>query len=100
MDKRQAEQYANGDITSEKAKEAYIQGLSLIHILHLGWRALDAACKAMLKDKTEKEDAEKLLPIVTDGEVLELISASVKEGKTCLLYTSGNRDEEIRCHLC
>ena len=50
--------------------------------LHLGWRSLDTACKAMLKDKTEKEDAEKPLPIVTDGEVLELISASVKEGKT------------------
>lgn len=50
--------------------------------LHPGWRALDAACKAMLKDKTEKEDAEKPLPIVTDGEVLKLISASVKEGKT------------------
>ena len=50
--------------------------------LHLGWRALDAVCKAMLKGKAEKEDAEKPLPIVADGEVLELISASVKEGKT------------------
>lgn len=50
--------------------------------LHLGWRALDAACKAMLKGKVEKEVTEKPLPIVTDGEVLELITASVKEGKT------------------
>lgn len=50
--------------------------------LHPGWRTLDAACKAMLKDESEKEDTEKPLPIVTDGEVLELISASVKEGKT------------------
>lgn len=50
--------------------------------LHPGWRALDAACKAMLKDKVEKEVTEKPLPIVAEGEVLELISASVKEGKT------------------
>lgn len=50
--------------------------------LHPGWRSLDAACKSLLKDKAEKEDMEKPLPIVTDGEVLELISASVKEGKT------------------
>ena len=50
--------------------------------LHPGWRTLDAACKAMLKGKAEKEDEEKPLAIVTEGEVLELISASVKEGKT------------------
>lgn len=50
--------------------------------LHPGWRSLDAACKSLLKDKAEKEDMEKPLPIVTDDEVLELISASVKEGKT------------------
>lgn len=50
--------------------------------LHLGWRTLDTVCKAMLKSKAEKEDAEKPLPIVTDGEVLEFITASVKEGKT------------------
>ena len=50
--------------------------------LHPGWRTLDTVCKAMLKGKAEKEDTEKPLPIVTDGEVLELISASVKEGKT------------------
>ena len=42
----------------------------------------EGACKAMLKGKAEKEDTEKPLPIVTDGEVLELVSASVKEGKT------------------
>lgn len=52
--------------------------------LHPGWRSLDAACKSLLKDKAEKEDMEKPLPIVTDDEVLELISASVKEGKTTL----------------
>lgn len=50
--------------------------------LHPGWRTLDTVCKAMLKGKAEKDDVEKPLPIVTDGEVLELISASVKEGKT------------------
>lgn len=50
--------------------------------LHPGWRTIDSACKAMLKGKAEKEDTEKPLPIVTDGEVLELVSASVKEGKT------------------
>ena len=50
--------------------------------LHPGWRTPDAACKAMLNDKTEKEDAEKPLPAVTDGEMLEIISVSVKEGKT------------------
>ena len=50
--------------------------------LHPGWRALDAACKVTLKGKAEKEDTEKPLPIVADGEVLEYISASVKEGKT------------------
>lgn len=50
--------------------------------LHLGWRALDAACKAMLKGKAEKDDVENPLPAVTDGEMLEIISVSVKEGKT------------------
>lgn len=76
----QKHDYAETIITLECAgTEFTVKGRSE---LHPGWRALDAACKAMLKDKVEKEVTEKPLPIVTDGEVLELISASVKEGKT------------------
>ena len=76
----QKHDYAETTITLECAgTEFTAKGRSE---LHPGWRTLDAACKAMLKGKVEKEVTEKPLPIVTDGKVLELISASVKEGKT------------------
>ena len=72
--------YAETIITVECAgTEFTAKGRS---VLNPGWRTIDSACKAMLKGKAEKEDTEKPLPIVTDGEVLELVSASVKEGKT------------------
>lgn len=76
----QKHHYAETTITWECAgAEFTAKGCSE---LHPGWRTMDSACKAMLKGKAEKEDEEKPLPIVTEGEVLELISASVKEGKT------------------
>ena len=76
----QKHDYAETTITLECAgTEFTAKGRSE---LHPGWRALDAACKVTLKGKTEKEGVEKPLPIVADGEVLEHISASVKEGKT------------------
>ena len=76
----QKHDYAETIITVECAgTEFTAKGRS---VLNPGWRTIDSACKAMLKGKAEKEDTEKPLPIVTDGEVLELVSASVKEGKT------------------
>ncbi len=75
----QKHDYAETTITVECAGTEFIaKGRTE---LCLGWEALDDACKAMVRNKAEKETVEKLLPVVAEGEVLELISASVKEGK-------------------
>lgn len=53
-------------------------------ILNSGWRDIDDAFKATLKNKpeTDKDTVAKSLPVVTDGQVLGVVVAGVKEGKT------------------
>ena len=46
-----------------------------------GWRALDAAYRAALKN-AEPEAEDKALPELTEGQTLALSVAAVKEGKT------------------
>ena len=48
-----------------------------------GWRALDAAYRAGMKNaEPDKETEDKALPELTEGQTLPLSGASVKEGKT------------------
>lgn len=48
-----------------------------------GWRALDAAYRAGLKNaEPETEDTEKALPELTEGQTLSVSAAIVKEGKS------------------
>ena len=49
-----------------------------------GWRALDAAYRASLKNAPEpdKEAETKALPELTEGQILPVAGAAVKEGKT------------------
>jgi len=47
-----------------------------------GWRALDTAYRAGLKHTPEKENEDKALPELTEGQPLALSGVSVKEGKT------------------
>ena len=49
-----------------------------------GWRALDAAYRASLKNAPEpdKEAETKALPELTEGQKLPVTGAAVKEGKT------------------
>ncbi|MGI6498983.1 MAG: DNA topoisomerase 3 [Oscillospiraceae bacterium] len=53
-------------------------------ILNSGWREIDDAFKATLKNKpeTDKDTIAKSLPVVTDGQSFTVIVAEVKEGKT------------------
>ena len=48
-----------------------------------GWRALDAAYRAGLKNvEQDKETEDKALPELSEGQTLPLSGAAVKEGKT------------------
>ena len=47
-----------------------------------GWRVLDAAYRAALKNNAEPEAEDKALPELTEGQMLPLSGAAVKEGKT------------------
>ena len=49
-----------------------------------GWKALDAAYRASLKNAPEpdKDDADKTLPDLTEGQTLPVSDAVLKEGKT------------------
>ena len=53
-------------------------------VKQLGWRALDAAYRASLKNAPEpdKEAETKALPELTEGQILPVAGAAVKEGKT------------------
>ena len=53
-------------------------------VKHPGWRALDAAYRANLKNapESDKEAESKELPEMTEGQSLLLTGAAVKEGKT------------------
>ena len=48
-----------------------------------GWRALDTAYRASMKNvETDKEAEDKALPELTEGQELPVTGAAVKEGKT------------------
>jgi DNA topoisomerase-3 len=51
-------------------------------VLSPGWKAIDNAFRATLKNKPEKEDGEddKTLPDITEGQIFENIRALVREG--------------------
>ena len=52
-------------------------------VKQLGWRALDAAYRAGLKNaEPDKEIEDKALPELSEGQTLPLSGAAVKEGKT------------------
>ena len=52
-------------------------------VKNLGWRALDAAYRAGLKNaEPDKETEDKALPELAEGQMLPLSGAAVKEGKT------------------
>ena len=53
-------------------------------VLNPGWRAQDAAYRATLKKKADADNGgeAKPLPIVAEGDKLEVITAAAKEGKT------------------
>ena len=48
-------------------------------VLSQGWRAIQEAFRSSLKEKPEDEDAEGVLPALTEGQVFEPVSASVTE---------------------
>ena len=63
------------------------------------WRAIQEVFRSSLKEKSEDEDDEGVLPALTEGQVFEPVAASVTEHFTsppkpytedtlCLLYTS------------
>ena len=48
-------------------------------VLSQGWRAIQEVFRSSLKEKPEDEDAEGVLPTLTEGQVLEPVTASVTE---------------------
>lgn len=48
-------------------------------VLSQGWRAIQEVFRSSLKEKPEDEDAEGVLPALTEGQVFESVSASVTE---------------------
>ena len=48
-------------------------------VLSQGWRAIQEVFHSSLKDKPEDEDAEGVLPALTEGQVFEPVAASVTE---------------------
>ena len=48
-------------------------------VLSQGWRAIQEVFRSSLKEKSEDEDAEGLLPALTEGQVFEPVAASVTE---------------------
>ena len=48
-------------------------------VLSQGWRAIQEVFRSSLKEKPEDEDAESMLPALTEGQVFEPVSASVTE---------------------
>ena len=74
--------YAETSVTVECAGAAFTaKGRT---VKHPGWRALDAAYRANLKNAPEpdKEAESKELPELTEGQSLPLTDAAVKEGET------------------
>ena len=51
-------------------------------ILNPGWRELDGRYKDTLKNKPEPEKEARALPVLSEGDILSMVTAAVKEGKT------------------
>lgn len=51
-------------------------------ILNNGWKTIESAYRATLKNKPDKDGEEKALPELTQGQVFENVRATVKEGFT------------------
>lgn len=54
-------------------------------ILHDGWKSIDAAFRAAIREKSEQEESEDdggSLPELSEGQVFSSVAASVREGKT------------------
>ncbi len=51
-------------------------------VLSQGWRAIQEVFRSSLKEKPEDEDAEGVLPALTEGQVFESVAASVTEHLT------------------
>lgn len=51
-------------------------------ILNPGWRELDGRYRDTLKNKPEPEKEAKALPVLSEGDILSVVTAAVKEGKT------------------
>ena len=51
-------------------------------VLSQGWRAIQEGFRSSLKEKPEDEDAEGVLPALTEGQVFEPVTASVTEHYT------------------
>ena len=51
-------------------------------VLSQGWRAIQEVFRSSLKEKPEDEDAEGVLPALTEGQVFEPVAASVTEHLT------------------
>ena len=48
-------------------------------VLSQGWRAIQEVFRSSLKEKPEDEDEESVLPVLTEGQVFESVTASVTE---------------------
>ena len=48
-------------------------------VLSQGWRAIQEVFRSSLKEKPEDEDAEGVLPVLTEGQVFEPVAASITE---------------------
>ena len=48
-------------------------------VLSQGWRAIQEVLRSSLKEKPEDEDAEGVLPVLTEGQVFEPVAASITE---------------------
>ena len=61
-------------------------------VLSQGWRAIQEVFRSSLKEKPEDEDAEGVLPALTEGQVFEPVTASVTEHFTAppRPYTEGS----------
>jgi len=75
-------QYAETVITLDCAGHSFtVKGKT---VLSPGWRAVEQAYRATLKNTSEdeKDGDAKALPVLTEGQTLEAARAAVKEGKT------------------
>ncbi len=72
--------YAETSVVAECAGQEFkAKGCA---ILNPGWRELDGRYKDTLKNKPEPEKEARALPVLSEGDILSVVTAAVKEGKT------------------